>query len=181
MSKDTNMDLVSTFTASLEERNVEYSRVSSDGFETALEEIVERPAIGTHLSGLPVALPDWVTIGSSAKELSDAQTGITPVEFGIAEYGSIVLNSSSDGNEQVSLFPEKHVAVLAVTEIVPDMGAAFSRLGSAIRTDRGSAVIATGPSATADMGSLVYGVHGPESVHVVLVTTDTDENSQSNE
>ena len=33
-----------------------------------------------------------------------------------------------------------------------------------------SVVLATGPSATADMGTLVHGVHGPKDVHVVLVT-----------
>jgi L-lactate dehydrogenase complex protein LldG len=30
-------------------------------------------------------------------------------------------------------------------------------------------VLATGPSATADMGELVLGAHGPESVHVVIL------------
>ncbi|MFB6362014.1 MAG: LUD domain-containing protein, partial [Halobacteriales archaeon] len=35
---------------------------------------------------------------------------------------------------------------------------------------RRSAVLTTGPSATADMGELVTGVHGPGDVHVVAVT-----------
>jgi len=29
--------------------------------------------------------------------------------------------------------------------------------------------LATGPSATADMGALVRGAHGPERVHVLLI------------
>ncbi|TKX83368.1 hypothetical protein EXE43_24625, partial [Halorubrum sp. SS5] len=33
-------------------------------------------------------------------------------------------------------------------------------------------VFATGPSATADMGGLVHGAHGPKEVHVVLLRED---------
>ncbi|MFB6268738.1 MAG: lactate utilization protein C, partial [Halobacterium sp.] len=32
------------------------------------------------------------------------------------------------------------------------------------------AVLATGASATADMGEIVTGVHGPQSVHAVVIT-----------
>jgi L-lactate dehydrogenase complex protein LldG len=49
------------------------------------------------------------------------------------------------------------------------MPEAFSWLGERIREDRGSAVVATGPSATADMGALVRGAHGPKEVHVVIL------------
>jgi L-lactate dehydrogenase complex protein LldG len=33
-----------------------------------------------------------------------------------------------------------------------------------------SAVLATGISATADMGATVYGVHGPRAVHAIVIT-----------
>jgi L-lactate dehydrogenase complex protein LldG len=49
------------------------------------------------------------------------------------------------------------------------MAAAFEWLGEVLRETRGSAVLATGPSATADMGALVQGAHGPKEVHVVVI------------
>lgn len=49
------------------------------------------------------------------------------------------------------------------------MDATFDRLAEDIRGGTGQAIIATGPSATADMGGLVKGAHGPIDVTVVLL------------
>ena len=65
--------------------------------------------------------------------------------------------------------PDPNVAVVREDAIVPDMTAAFSWFGERFREERESAIIATGPSATADMGELVLGAHGPKDVHVVVV------------
>jgi len=35
--------------------------------------------------------------------------------------------------------------------------------------------MATGPSATGDMGALVQGVHGPSEVHVIVVESEVSE------
>jgi L-lactate dehydrogenase complex protein LldG len=50
-----------------------------------------------------------------------------------------------------------------------DMPAAFERIGELIREGRDDLILTTGPSATADMGALVKGAHGPREVHVVLI------------
>ncbi len=89
--------------------------------------------------------------------------------MGVADYGSIVVRSSPAGDEPASLYPETHVAVLRGSDVVPDMPTAFERLAESVGTDRGDAIIATGPSATADMGELVYGAHGPKAVHVLIL------------
>jgi len=69
----------------------------------------------------------------------------------------------------VSLFVDRHVAVLDEADVVPNMEAAFERFGAEIPDTYGDAIIATGPSATADMGALVKGAHGPSEVRVVVV------------
>jgi len=69
----------------------------------------------------------------------------------------------------VSLYSDRHVAVVREEQVVPDTGAAFDEAGPALAEDRGSVVMATGPSATGDMGALVQGVHGPSEVHVIVV------------
>ncbi|MFC7058313.1 LUD domain-containing protein [Halovenus salina] len=88
----------------------------------------------------------------------------------MASYGSLVLEPDHAGSEPVSLFNDLHITVVREADILHDMAAAFDRLGDDLRAERGSAIIATGPSATADMGALVQGAHGPKRVEVLVVT-----------
>jgi L-lactate dehydrogenase complex protein LldG len=50
----------------------------------------------------------------------------------------------------------------------------FAALGPRCREDGTDVIVATGPSATADMGALVTGAHGPKAVHAVLVDRDAE-------
>ncbi|PSP55949.1 hypothetical protein BRC73_08695, partial [Halobacteriales archaeon QH_7_66_37] len=116
-----------------------------------------------------VALPAAVTTDPTPAELSAAATGVTAASLAIADYGSVVLRAGEHGSEPISLFTDHHVAVLHEDDIVPDMESAFAWLGGTLRESRDSAIIATGPSATADMGALVQGAHGPKTVEVLVV------------
>jgi L-lactate dehydrogenase complex protein LldG len=87
----------------------------------------------------------------------------------IASYGTVAIESSAAGDEPVSLFPERHVAVVREEDIVWGMDEAFARLGEEFDAGRDSVVFATGASATADMGAMIEGVHGPAEVHVVVL------------
>ena len=156
------------FVAALADLEVELTRTDPAGFEGALEEAVREPAVGTPLPFESVALPEWVDDAPTPATLEAARTGITAASMGIADYGSVVLPGTPAGAEQVSLFPDLHVAVLRETDLVRDMTTAISRLGPRLR-DGESAIVATGPSATADMGALVRGVHGPGAVHVIFL------------
>lgn len=156
-----------TFRTSLDELGVEWTRTTADNAPAVLADLVRPPAVGVAVEG--IALPDAVTTDPTPRELRAATTGITGASLAIADYGSLVLEADSLGSEQTSLFPDLHVAVLRADDIVPDMAAAFEQLGPRLRETGGSAVLATGPSATADMGELVRGAHGPKEVHVVIV------------
>lgn len=162
------LETVETFVDSLERLDVGWTRTGREGLEAVLDEVSERPAVGTP-PGNGVSLPEWVEDDPTAADLETAATGITGAGIGIADYGSVVLPSDAAGTEPVSLFADRHVAVLPTEDVVADMPAAFEWLGGELRTDGGSAIIATGPSATADMGALVTGAHGPKEVHVVLL------------
>lgn len=72
-------------------------------------------------------------------------------------------------NELVSLYVDRHVPVLQESAIVSGMDEAFDRLDGAIPGEYRDGIIATGPSAAADMGELVKGAHGPKEVRVILV------------
>jgi len=165
-------DQLEQFTDSLGRHEATWTGVSADDLPSALDAVVEPPAVGVELPYGTVSLSDHgVELNPTPTELEAAATGVTPVEAGIAQYGSLVLDSGTAA-EPVSLFADRHVAVLDATDVVPDVAAALETLGPAFREAAESAVVATGPSATADMGGLVYGAHGPKAVHV-LVVTDT--------
>ncbi len=166
------IDTVDTFVQALDRLAVTWARTPPDGLGAALREAIESPAVGA--SGLRDAFglaEDAAGIAwrPTAGQLRAARTGVTAARLGVADYGSLLIENAPDGTEPVSLFPEKHVAVLRAEDLVPDMPAAFRWLAEALRTAPTSFVLATGPSATADMGALVRGAHGPKTVHVIIV------------
>lgn len=152
------------------EYGVELTRVSPGEAADAIAAAVEEPAVGVALPWEDASLPEGVGTDPTPAELDEAVTGVTAASLAIADYGSIVLRQDVHGSEPISLFIDKHVAVLREEDIVPDMEAAFAWLGEEFREARDSAIIATGPSATADMGALVQGAHGAKEVEVVVLT-----------
>jgi L-lactate dehydrogenase complex protein LldG len=164
----TNSATTATFESSLDRLDVGWTRTTSRGLADALDGACEGPTVGTDLPFEGAELPAFVEREPSPSELEAARTGVTAATMGIADYGSVVIEGTPAGEEPVSLFTDRHVAVLRGSDVVPDMASAFRELGPRLR-EGASAVLATGPSATADMGELVLGAHGPESVHVVIL------------
>lgn len=160
-----------TFTESLEAHRASWSLTTATEVESSIRDRLVQPAVGADLPFDGISLTDLpISLEPSPAELDAAETGVTAASFAVADYGTVVLTSGVEGTEQISLFPEQHVAVVRASDIVPDMESAFDRLADMFTAGETSAVLATGPSATADMGSLVYGAHGPRDVHVVVIT-----------
>ena len=167
----------------------------TEGPESACADLVDEaagdPAVGVALAdgdgdpaetdgaadsgGSAVALPDRVETDPTTAELRAAHTGVTDASLGVAAYGSVAIEADAAGAEPVSLFVDRHVAVLREGDLVPDMPDAFDWLGPKARDESVDVVFATGPSATADMGGLVHGAHGPKEVHVVLLREGGEE------
>ncbi|MHB9287079.1 LUD domain-containing protein [Halobacteriales archaeon Cl-PHB] len=157
-----------TLRQSLSSVGVESTTVSPGGLAEALEEAVVGDAVGIPADGLQTQ-PGTLTWDPTPADLWEAKTGVTPAAFAIADYGSLVLPTDPPACELVSLYVDRHVAVLDAANVVPDMPAAFDRLDDSIPAAYEDAIVATGPSATADMGELVQGAHGPSEVRVVVV------------
>ncbi|MGQ3329451.1 MULTISPECIES: LUD domain-containing protein [Halorubrum] len=158
----------------------------TEGPESACSELVDEaagePAVGVALSDAPsagAALPDRIETEPTTADLRAAHTGVTAAELGVAAYGSVAIEADRDGTEPVSLFVDRHVVVLREADLVPDMADAFEWLGPRARDESVDVVFATGPSATADMGGLVHGAHGPKAVHVVLLRADDEDAAES--
>jgi L-lactate dehydrogenase complex protein LldG len=159
-----------SFEDSLSAQSVPVTRTTAADATGELASLVEPPAVGTPLPYDGVDLPGAVTVDPSPSDVEAAKTGITAAGPAIADYGSVVVAGGAEGAEHVSLFADTHVAVVAASDVVESMSAALDELGPRVRDGLTSAVVATGPSATSDMGELVEGAHGPTAVRVVVVT-----------
>jgi L-lactate dehydrogenase complex protein LldG len=167
-SQRPDMSTRATFADSLDALGVDLTRTTAEGFADALADAVDPPAVGTALPFDGASLADTaVDVDPTTAALEAATTGVTAAEFAIAAYGSVVIRPTAAGEGAVSLFVDHHVAVVAASDLVADMDAGVERLADVAAG--GEAIVATGPSATADMGELVLGAHGPASVHVLLL------------
>lgn len=111
------------------------------------------------LQGLGVPVVGW-------DRLPDAEVGVTGADYGVAESGTLVVVAGPHRPRSGSLLPPVHVAVLREDRIVADLFELVGQLGPLAT----GVVLATGPSRSADIEmSLAVGVHGPGTVHVVLV------------
>jgi L-lactate utilization protein LutC len=107
--------------------------------------------------------------------LLEVDVGLSGAQWGVAETGTLVLDSGAESSRLVSLVPPVHVALLPASRIVGTLG----ELLDAARPDpevcratgaSRSLTFITGPSRTADIElTLVVGVHGPEQLHVLVL------------
>ena len=102
---------------------------------------------------------------------NEIHTALTPVDWGIAETGTLVLDSSSEDVRIATMLSETHVALLPVSKIKPDVTALENEINAVLKAD-GSSYYAfiTGASRTADIERvLTKGVHGPQELHILIM------------
>ncbi len=98
-------------------------------------------------------------------------TALTHVDWGIAETGSLVLDSRSEDIRLATMLAETHVAVLPASRIRPDTDALADDIDGIMKGDGPSyTAFITGASRTADIERvLAIGVHGPKTLHILIV------------
>jgi L-lactate dehydrogenase complex protein LldG len=132
------------------------------------------------LQSLGVAVQSWPdkaerVVRQAYRELCfTAAIGFTGVDFALAETGSLVTSSMTEGAQLSSLAPPVHVAILRESQVVASLeevlaGIAVWRDPQSPSAGR-SVVFITGTSRTADIEQIVIrGVHGPQEVHAILI------------
>ena len=95
---------------------------------------------------------------------------ITSTRGGIADTGAVVLWPTENEPRLMSLVPPVHVAVLDADTIYNSMGEMMAAENWADRMPT-NALLISGPSKTADIEfTLVFGVHGPKELVVIIRT-----------
>jgi L-lactate dehydrogenase complex protein LldF len=106
----------------------------------------------------------------SPHDLDALDGALTGCALGIAETGTIVLDGGpAQGRRALTLVPDYHLCVVAGDQVVDLVPEAVERLEPAVRDGRPLTFV-SGPSATSDIElNRVEGVHGPRTMHVVVV------------
>lgn len=160
---------------------VEHYRAVVERCAAADLEATVAAALARHLPGGSgtVVVPDGLSFdvpgavvdgaagpGLTALELDRVDAVVTEAAVGVAETGTIVLDhGAGQGRRAITLVPDRHVCVVRAEQVVPDVPDALARLDPT----RPMTWI-SGPSATSDIElDRVEGVHGPRTLHVVVV------------
>jgi len=146
--------------------------------------ILAQLGIAQKLKSWGISVAGWMEKGNTLlsneatldfrKHAFAAEVGITGVDFVLAESGSLVLTSWTEGAQLASLAPPVHVALYRRSQVIATLeeildGLSVPRDPWAPLPGR-SVVFITGPSRTADIEQiLIRGVHGPKEVHAILV------------
>jgi L-lactate dehydrogenase complex protein LldG len=106
--------------------------------------------------------------GLSAGELNGVDGVVTESTLGIAETGTIVLQTEpGQGRRAISLVPDYHLCVVDTRYVVETVPEAMDKLAA---TAGLATTFISGPSATADIEmTRIKGVHGPRFLDVILV------------
>lgn len=104
--------------------------------------------------------------------LKSAEMGISPVDLGVAEAGTLVIATSEESDRLVTALPLIHVAILPKSRLVSSFKDAEPFLAGLLTKSPEplSISLISASSRTSDVGGIIIlGVHGPRELHVLLL------------
>ncbi len=105
--------------------------------------------------------------------LGGIDIGLTWARFGIADTGTLVVESTDEDLRLATMVSEIHVALLPKSRIFASATDIADRLRSNMTDNGNFTAMITGPSRTADIERvLALGVHGPLELHIMLIEED---------
>ena len=120
---------------------------------------------------LPVADTERAAMRS---RVADAELGIAEADFAIASTGTLAVASNANRPSSLTLLPPASLLIVQIDRVIGNLAAMLAALGPAgVAANR--LTLITGPSRTADIEKrIVLGVHGPKSLHVIVVWPQDD-------
>jgi L-lactate dehydrogenase complex protein LldG len=111
-----------------------------------------------------------LTNGPLRDHLAGIDIGLTIADYGIAETGTLVIDSSSEAVRLATMISEIHVAILPLSRLRETAHDLEPELSAYMRTPANYLAFVTGASRTADIERvLAIGVHGPLELHILLL------------
>jgi L-lactate dehydrogenase complex protein LldG len=110
-----------------------------------------------------------IIVNPTNEQLKTIKTGITGAFCAVASTGSVCVAITKNLSSPISMLTRKHIVIVDVNTIVPMPRDVFSEEYAGGKGLKRSFSFITGPSATADMGPLVRGVHGPGKLHIIIM------------
>ena len=156
-------------------------QVKAESVVISRNPILRELQIDTMLEDEGIKVAAWPAGGAGAPGESSfadrcfaACAGITGVDFALAETGSLVLTSLTEGSQLSSLAPPVYIALYRRSQIRASLDEVLQEFpvsrGPGAPSPARSLVFVTGASKTADIEQiLIRGVHGPGKVHAILV------------
>jgi L-lactate dehydrogenase complex protein LldF len=131
------------------------------------EKNIDRVQAWESVPGLDAAVLRNRGISVQAEAEESLKAGITGALAGIAETGTLVIQSGEGRPLTASLLPEIHIALLRAN----DVQESFEQVMGLHRIEEyASVVLVSGPSRTADIEmTLTIGVHGPGELYVFIL------------
>ncbi len=117
----------------------------------------------------PLQSVDGVLSGPTPDDYRSAPVGVTDAFAAVARTGSVCVDIGADIAGYVSLLPRLHIVVVDSKKLVFRPSDLFRMEPFARPIFQENFVFISGPSATADMGPLVRGVHGPHELHILML------------
>lgn len=157
----------------------EVFEVSETQISQSLQEIFHRESISKTLIpptlqnrfdfGIPTLVYDQ-QMEKLKDELFSIECGIVEADFGVANLGVMALTSSSSQPRLLSLITKHCIMLVKKEKILANLSEVFKEVKkSHPQTLPSNILFIAGPSRTADIElQVVFGVHGPQKVYVIL-------------
>jgi L-lactate dehydrogenase complex protein LldG len=115
---------------------------------------------------LPVADTERAAMRS---RVAEAGLGIAEADFAIASTGTLAVVSNANRPGSLTLLPPASLVIVQIDHVMPNLAEVLAEMGpSGVAANR--LTLITGPSRTADIEKrIVLGVHGPKSLHVIVM------------
>jgi L-lactate dehydrogenase complex protein LldG len=175
------LDLVSPFVQAAQGWRAQVLHCTSSNVhalvtQTLIQKGCQRVAVGspawlTSTAAKTLQMIDVTSLGVQFKStlFNEVDAGISLACAGIADTGTLVLQSSPEEPRMLSLVPPISVVVLKLSDLYPSLPAAMQALQPQGHMPT-NLLLVTGPSKTADIQqTLAYGAHGPKELVIALV------------
>jgi len=134
--------------------------------------LVERLNLKSPLNsdGIAVGFTAELSDADTVKEIEKADLGVTEALVGVAETGTVVIVTVFEADRLASALPPNHIVLLDRDRVIASMEEVASLVEKSVHHEKYTLSLITGPSSTSDIEKiLVRGVHGPNSLFIILI------------